>query len=142
MVECTACPTAGRTAANLPRTPWPGAGPRWEYASVTAHTAAEPSPNLTTVPPGRRRVSARIGGIAESATLAVDARAKALKAAGRPVVVFGAGEPDFPTPDPIVEAAIRAQIAEARSGDRQQQQDHADHLQQQTPRLMHAPLVF
>ncbi len=54
------------------------------------------------------RVSARIGAIAESATLAVDARAKALKAAGRPVIGFGAGEPDFPTPDYIVEAAARA----------------------------------
>ncbi len=54
------------------------------------------------------RVSRRIGAIAESATLAVDARAKALKAAGRPVIGFGAGEPDFPTPDYIVEAAIRA----------------------------------
>ena len=48
------------------------------------------------------RNSARIGGIAESATLAVDAKAKALKAAGRPVIGFGAGEPDFPTPDYIV----------------------------------------
>ena len=47
------------------------------------------------------RVSARIGAIAESATLAVDAKAKALKAAGRPVIGFGAGEPDFPTPDYI-----------------------------------------
>ena len=46
----------------------------------------------------RARVSRRIGGIAESATLAVDAKAKALKAAGRPVIGFGAGEPDFPTP--------------------------------------------
>ena len=55
-----------------------------------------------------RRVSARIGAIAESATLAVDAKAKALKAAGRPVVGFGAGEPDFPTPDYIVEAAVAA----------------------------------
>ena len=55
-----------------------------------------------------RRVSARIGGIAESATLAVDAKAKALKAAGRPVIGFGAGEPDFPTPDYIVEAAVEA----------------------------------
>ena len=55
-----------------------------------------------------RRVSARIGGIAESATLAVDAKAKALQAAGRPVVGFGAGEPDFPTPDYIVEAAAAA----------------------------------
>ncbi|MEV0050026.1 pyridoxal phosphate-dependent aminotransferase [Saccharopolyspora shandongensis] len=56
----------------------------------------------------RARVSARIGGISESATLAVDAKAKALKAAGRPVIGFGAGEPDFPTPQPIVDAAIAA----------------------------------
>src|ERR1700728_2028373 len=54
------------------------------------------------------RVSARIGAISESATLAVDAKAKALKAAGRPVIGFGAGEPDFPTPGYIVEAAQRA----------------------------------
>ena len=54
------------------------------------------------------RISARIGGIAESATLAVDAKAKSLKAAGRPVIGFGAGEPDFPTPDYIVEAAVQA----------------------------------
>ncbi len=54
------------------------------------------------------RVSARIAAIAESATLAVDAKAKALKAAGRPVIVYGAGEPDFPTPGYIVEAAQRA----------------------------------
>ena len=50
-------------------------------------------------------VSARIGAIAESATLAVDAKAKAKKAAGEDVVGFGAGEPDFPTPAPVVEAA-------------------------------------
>ncbi|MEJ5913837.1 pyridoxal phosphate-dependent aminotransferase [Pseudokineococcus sp. 1T1Z-3] len=56
----------------------------------------------------RRRVSARVGGIAESATLAVDARAKALKAQGRPVIGFGAGEPDFPTPEPVVAAAVAA----------------------------------
>jgi aspartate/methionine/tyrosine aminotransferase len=49
-----------------------------------------------------------VAAIAESATLAVDAKAKALKAAGRPVIGFGAGEPDFPTPDYIVEAAARA----------------------------------
>ena len=54
------------------------------------------------------RISARIAAIAESATLAVDAKAKALKAAGRPVIGFGAGEPDFPTPDYIVEAAAGA----------------------------------
>jgi aspartate/methionine/tyrosine aminotransferase len=56
----------------------------------------------------RTRISTRIGGIAESATLAVDAKAKALKAAGRPVIGFGAGEPDFPTPGYIVDAAIEA----------------------------------
>ena len=54
------------------------------------------------------RISARVGAITESATLAVDAKARALKAAGRPVIGFGAGEPDFPTPDYIVEAAQRA----------------------------------
>jgi aspartate aminotransferase len=56
----------------------------------------------------QNRISARISAITESATLAVDAKAKALKAAGRPVIGFGAGEPDFPTPDYIVEAAARA----------------------------------
>src|SRR5690606_32523737 len=67
-------------------------------------TAATPSVQS----PTGRRVSARVGGISESATLAVDAKAKALKAAGRPVIGFGAGEPDFPTPDYIVDAAARA----------------------------------
>ncbi|MBX6766900.1 MAG: pyridoxal phosphate-dependent aminotransferase [Actinomadura rubrobrunea] len=56
----------------------------------------------------RPRLSKRIAAISESATLAVDAKAKALKAAGRPVIGFGAGEPDFPTPDYIVEAAVAA----------------------------------
>ncbi len=56
----------------------------------------------------RSRVSRRVGGIAPSATLAVDATAKAMKAAGRPVIGFGAGEPDFPTPGYIVEAAQAA----------------------------------
>jgi len=54
------------------------------------------------------RISARVSAITESATLAVDAKAKALKEAGRPVIGFGAGEPDFPTPDYIVQAAQRA----------------------------------
>ena len=54
------------------------------------------------------RISSRIGSIAESATLAVDAKAKAKKAAGEDVVGFGAGEPDFPTPAPIVAAAVAA----------------------------------
>ena len=56
----------------------------------------------------RTRVSRRVGGIAESATLAVDAKAKALKAEGRPVIGFGAGEPDFPTPAYIVAVAAAA----------------------------------
>src|SRR5580698_168158 len=56
----------------------------------------------------RNRISARVSAITESATLAVDAKAKALKAAGRPVIGFGAGEPDFPTPDYIVAAAQAA----------------------------------
>ena len=58
--------------------------------------------------PPANRVSRRIGAISESATLAVDAKAKALVAAGRPVIGFGAGEPDFPTPDYIVAAAVEA----------------------------------
>jgi aspartate/methionine/tyrosine aminotransferase len=53
-------------------------------------------------------LSRRISAIAESATMAVDARAKALKAAGEPVIGFGAGEPDFATPDHVVEEAIAA----------------------------------
>jgi aspartate aminotransferase len=54
------------------------------------------------------RVSDLLSGLAPSATLAVDAKAKALKAAGEPVIGYGAGEPDFPTPGHIVEAAARA----------------------------------
>jgi aspartate aminotransferase len=55
-----------------------------------------------------KRISTRIGSIAESATLKVDGKAKALQAAGRPVISFAAGEPDFPTPEHIVEAALLA----------------------------------
>jgi aspartate aminotransferase len=54
------------------------------------------------------RISHRIGAIAESATLKVDAKAKALQAAGKPVISYAAGEPDFPTPQHIVEAAVLA----------------------------------
>jgi aspartate aminotransferase len=54
------------------------------------------------------RVSRRVGAITESATLAVDAKYKALQAAGEDVIGFGAGEPDFPTPAHIVEAALAA----------------------------------
>ncbi|MGH9014092.1 MAG: pyridoxal phosphate-dependent aminotransferase [Acidimicrobiia bacterium] len=56
----------------------------------------------------RGRVSRRLAAIAESATLSVDARAKALRAGGEDVIGFGAGEPDFATPDHIVVAAVEA----------------------------------
>ena len=69
--------------------------------AVSSESASSAAPTGT-------RVSRRIAAISESATLAVDAKAKALKAAGKPVIGFGAGEPDFPTPDYIVEAAIAA----------------------------------
>jgi aspartate aminotransferase len=58
--------------------------------------------------PPDSRISRRIAAITPSATLAVDAKAKALKAEGAPVIGFGAGEPDFATPDYIVEAAVEA----------------------------------
>jgi aspartate aminotransferase len=72
---------------------------------VSQQTPSSPSPSPTSP---RSRISRRVGSIAESATLAVDAKAKALKAAGRPVIGFGAGEPDFPTPGYIVESAVAA----------------------------------
>lgn len=74
--------------------------------STSADTASTP----------RSRVSARIAGITPSATLAVDAKAKALQAQGRPVIGFGAGQPDFPTPDYIVEAAAAAAYDRAGHG--------------------------
>jgi aspartate aminotransferase len=54
------------------------------------------------------RISHRIAAVAESATLAIDSKAKALKAAGEDVIGFGAGEPDFPTPANIAQAAAEA----------------------------------
>jgi aspartate aminotransferase len=88
-----------------------------QQRDLGTHSAAGPETGAQ--PPGagchhggmassQHRISTRIGAITESATLAVDAKARALKAAGRPVIAFGAGEPDFPTPDYIVEAAQRA----------------------------------
>ena len=62
----------------------------------------------TRVSEAPRGLSKRITSIAESATLRVDAKAKALKAEGRPVISFAAGEPDFPTPAHVVEAALAA----------------------------------
>ena len=70
-------------------------------------SSAAPAPSAAAAA-NRPRVPRRLAAIAESATLAVDAKAKALKAAGRPVIGFGAGEPDFPTPDYIVDAAVTA----------------------------------
>ncbi len=70
-------------------------------------TTSPPSPTGPVHRPARR-ISARIAAITESATLAVDAKAKAKKAAGEDVVGFGAGEPDFPTPPAIVAAAVEA----------------------------------
>jgi aspartate aminotransferase len=75
---------------------------------VTVGPAAADRVTAMTSSPRDRRVSQRIGAIAESATLKVDAKAKALKAEGRPVIGFGAGEPDFPTPSYIVDAAVEA----------------------------------
>ncbi len=70
-------------------------------------TRSERSPKLNGVT-SSSRISARIAAIAESATLKVDAKAKALQAAGRPVISYAAGEPDFPTPEHVVEAAVIA----------------------------------
>lgn len=60
------------------------------------------------MPQERRRISPRVSAISPSATLAISNAAKALKAQGEPVIGFGAGEPDFPTPEHIVEAAVEA----------------------------------
>src|SRR6266487_2839096 len=70
----------------------------------------EPAPGRHGQGAGQRgpRISRRVAAIAESATLAIDARAKALKAMGEDVIAFGAGEPDFPTPAHVVEAAAAA----------------------------------
>jgi aspartate aminotransferase len=62
---------------------------------------------------GRDFVSARARQISASASMALDARAKALKAAGQPIISFGVGEPDFPTPEPIKQAANRAMVDDA-----------------------------
>ncbi len=59
-------------------------------------------------------LSQRAAGVAESATLAITAKAKALRAAGESVIGYGAGEPDFPTPSFIVEAAAAA-VADPRN---------------------------
>ncbi len=84
----------------------PGRG----HPSTVPDSALHPSsdPVMRSPPLSSNRISARIGAISESATLAVDAKAKALRAAGEDVIGFGAGEPDFPTPQHIVDAAVAA----------------------------------
>jgi aspartate aminotransferase len=79
-------------------------------ALIACHYRGGPRQGANALPstPSKNRISIRVAAITESATLAVDAKAKALKAAGEPVIGFGAGEPDFPTPAHIVEAAVEA----------------------------------
>ncbi|MGH3440058.1 MAG: pyridoxal phosphate-dependent aminotransferase [Sciscionella sp.] len=78
--------------------------------------AVNTSTEQTSTATASSRVSRRIGSIAPSATLAVDAKAKELKASGRPVVGFGAGQPDFPTPDYVVRAAEQSCAQRANHG--------------------------
>jgi len=94
---------------TTPATPLPSTADRPEQITAdSAATAVPPAPAMSAAPAARRRISQRVAAIAESATLAVDAKAKALKAEGRPVISFGAGEPDFATPEYIVAAAAAA----------------------------------
>ncbi len=81
---------------------------------MTQRSSQPPSPERAAGQRGagqgasEQRVSARVGAIEESATLAISAKAKELAARGEQVIGFGAGEPDFPTPARAVEAAARA----------------------------------
>lgn len=82
-----------------------------EAASTQPTASHEQTPRPTSdagTPTDRPRIASRIAAIAESATLKVDAKAKALKAEGRPVISFAAGEPDFATPRHVVDAAVAA----------------------------------
>ena len=105
-------PQAWRMANRLPL-PFPGDESRRDPCALRliGDGAADPSLGWR-IPCGRlthvKRTSERLAAIAPSATLAVDAKAKALQAAGENVIGFGAGEPDFPTPAHIVEAAVEA----------------------------------
>ncbi len=95
----------GRTARS---TDARGTDPRTGTPTRRARDLCHYDPVSQQTSQPRSRVSKRLAAIAPSATLAVDAKAKALKAAGRPVIGFGAGEPDFPTPSAIVDAAVAA----------------------------------
>src|SRR5215203_5851464 len=109
-------PSPGRSSPGRiggPEGSWSGAvAPRWigvDFWSVMRPLYPRPTTrNARRRPVQVPRISRRVAAIAESATLAIDAKAKALKAAGEDVIGFGAGEPDFPTPEHIVEAAVAA----------------------------------
>src|SRR5580658_4563502 len=80
-------------------------------AGMQARSHIDDSTSISDNAPARNgagRISRRVGSVAPSATLAIDAKAKALKAAGADVIGFGAGEPDFPTPARIAEVAAAA----------------------------------
>ena len=96
MTFCKRQTEQSRGGMRLHQTRWVALARGWHTSGMSESKSQKP------------RISARIAAIAESATLAVDAKAKALKAAGRPVIGFGAGEPDFPTPSYIVDAALAA----------------------------------
>src|SRR5580692_9149023 len=101
---------AGRTLEGPdPKRPSDGSNSGGMVMSGTSGTY-EIMALVTTTPSATelRRISRRAAAVAPSATLAVDAKAKALQAAGEHVIGFGAGEPDFPTPAHIVEAAVEA----------------------------------
>ena len=85
-----------------------GVGHVWNHGTMAHQTETGRPPSTPGGAVTGRRISARIAAVSPSATLAVDAKAKALKAAGESVIGFGAGEPDFPTPEHIVEAAEAA----------------------------------
>ena len=95
----------GRTALS---TDARGTDPRTGTPTRRARDLCHYDPVSQQTSQPRSRVSKRLAAIAPSATDAGDAKAKALKAAGRPVIGFGAGEPDFPTPSAIVDAAVAA----------------------------------
>lgn len=80
----------------------------WRKVTTVPGTVFNGRVSTTPTSKTPRRVSARLQALAPSATLAVDARQRELRAAGHPIISFGAGEPDFPTPDHIVAAAAAA----------------------------------
>jgi aspartate aminotransferase len=108
MSAAPASPTS--TPAPDHAMPAPDQATSVRHQDTPATDRATPGGSGTVAPSasGRAVLSARVGGLAPSATLAVDAKAKALRAQGVDVVGFGAGEPDFPTPPAIVEAAVAA----------------------------------